>query len=270
MTSGLPPMLPAGCGAEISVEALRQGLDQGEIGVHYQPIVSIARCRPVMVEALARWHRGGAVIAPDAFIPLAERAGLDCLLSARVVGRAMAEIAPLWARLRLGVSINLPLAQLLRPDLATKLRRDIARHGLDPRRVALELTETTPVRDSARLHRVLLRLRGLGFRVLLDDVLPGDPRAHLFDLPFAGLKLDRSLVRLLPGSASMRETVRRLVRRAERRGQVVIAEGVSDRRIWSALRGLGVHYAQGFAVGHPLPSAALPGWWACWRSGRQP
>ncbi|MFL5332357.1 MAG: EAL domain-containing protein, partial [Geminicoccaceae bacterium] len=234
---------------EGSAAALRDGLACGEIGVHYQPVVRLADRRPVMVEALARWHRPGAPVSPDAFVPLAERHGLGRSLSVSVAGTAAAEIAQLWPRLRLGVSINLPLAQLLQPDLQVWLRRALGWSGLGPQQVALELTETTPVLDFAQLHRVLLRLRRAGYRVLLDDVVLDDGRARLHRLPFAGLKLDRSLVERLPTQAHSRQEVRRLVRQAESRRQAVIAEGVSDRRIWGALCDLGVHYAQGYAVG---------------------
>ena len=258
----LPGGLPPGDGP---AAALRDGLARGEIGVHYQPVVRLADRRPMMVEALARWTRLASPVSPDTFVPLAERHGLGRSLSVSVAGTAALDIAPLWARLRLGVSINLPLAQLLQPDLPSWLRRALGRRGLGPRQVALELTETTPVLDLAQLHRALLRLRRAGYRVLLDDVALGDGRTRLHRLPFSGLKLDRSLVEGLPFAAHGRQEVRRLVRAAEARGQAVIAEGVSDRRIWGALRGLGVHYAQGYAVGRPLPAAALPGWWAGWR-----
>ncbi|MFC7476965.1 EAL domain-containing protein [Dankookia sp. GCM10030260] len=248
--------------------ALREGLARGEIGVHYQPVVRLSDRRPVMVEALARWHRPNAPVSPETFVPLAESAGLGRPLSVSVAGTAATDIGRLWPRLRLGVSINLPLEQLLKPDLQSWLRQVLGHRGLGPRQVALELTETTPVLDVTQLHRTLLRLQQAGYRVLLDDVALGDGRTRLHRLPFSGLKLDRSLVERVPFEAHIRQEVRRLAKAAEARGQAVIAEGVSDRRIWGAIRDLGVHYAQGYAVGRPLPAGALPGWWAGWRGGR--
>jgi EAL domain-containing protein (putative c-di-GMP-specific phosphodiesterase class I) len=135
--------------------------------------------------------------------------------------------------------------------------------------MALELTETTPALDRPALRRALLRLRGAGHRVLLDDVALGDGREALHALPFSGLKLDRSLVEALPRQGHVRREVHCLVRRAEARGQVVIAEGVSGRRLWSAVQALGVGFAQGFGVGRPLPAAALPSWAASWRGYRR-
>ncbi|WP_160299855.1 EAL domain-containing protein [Belnapia sp. F-4-1] len=244
---------------------LAAGLSNGEVSVHYQPVVRFADRRPVMVEALARWHKPPTLISPDRFVPLAESSGLVRALSMLVATRAAAELAPLWQRLRLNVSVNLPLGQLLLPDLPAWLHRALRAGGLHPRQVALELTETTEVRDRSALRRALLRLREARHRVLLDDIVLDDERSWLFGLPFAALKLDRSLVEQLPGDAHVRREVRRMVRLAESSGKQVIAEGVSDQRIWQVVRGLGVHHAQGYLVSRPLPAEALARWHGQWR-----
>lgn len=270
-----PGTLPQGGAA-----ALRAGLSKGEVLVRYQPIVRITDRRPVLVEALARWQPapqgdptqpGGAAVSPGAFMPLAERSGLVRALSVLVASRAAAELAPLRRRFGGlgGVSVNLPLELLLQPDLPGWLREALRGTGLRPRHMALELTETTPVRDLPTLRRALLRLRTAGHPVLLDDVTLGDGREALLGLPFAGLKLDRGLVEALPRHAQARREVRRLVRLAEARGQCVIAEGVSGRRLWAAVRALGVPLAQGFGIGRPLPAAALASWAASWQGYRQ-
>jgi EAL domain-containing protein (putative c-di-GMP-specific phosphodiesterase class I) len=259
-----PGALPKGGAA-----ALRAGLSKGEVLVRYQPVVRIADRRPVLVEALARWQPRHNPISPSRFVPLAERAGLVRALSVLVASRAAAELAPLRQRLGLSVAVNLPLRLLLQPDLPGWLRQALRGTALGPGQMTLELTETTPVRDLSTLRRALLRLRGAGHRVLLDDVALGDGREALHGLPFSGLKLDRCLVESLPRQAQARREVRRLVRLAEARGQSVIAEGVSNRRLWSAVQGLGVHFAQGFGIGRPLPAAALESWSASWRGYQQ-
>lgn len=258
-----PSLLPAAA-AELAL-----GMCRGEIVLRYQPVVRLQDRRPVMVEALARWHRPFTNVPPETFFPLAERTGLARALSMVVALRAGAELGHLHARLGIGVSINLPLEQLLQHDLVQWLHEALRHTGLHPAQLALELTETTEVRDVSALHRAVRRLRGAGYRVLLDDIILDDERRRFFHLPFAGFKLDRSLVTALPDSARARRQVRDLVREAEGRGQLIIAEGVSDLRLWHAVRGLGIHHAQGFIVGRPLPAEALPAWWASWRS-RQP
>ncbi len=248
--------------------AFAAGLTNGEIAVHYQPVVRLADRRPVMVEALARWHRPPVPIPPERFVPLAESCGLVRALSILVTTRASRELAPLWQTLRLGVSVNLPLALLLQPDLVCWLQRALRAGGLRPAQVALELTETTPVHDRSVLRRALLRLRDAGHRVLLDDIILHDDRDWLLGLPFGAFKLDRSLVERLPDDAHARHEVRRLVRLAAAGGKQVIAEGVSHRRLWDSVRGLGVNHAQGFLVGRPLPAAGLPGWCSGWRGAK--
>lgn len=246
---------------------LRASLARGEITVLYQPVVSVADRQPVMVEALARWHLSSAILLPEQFIPQIERAGLARSLSMLVTRRVAAELAPLRPGLRLRVSINLPLGILLQPDLPRWLDRAIAACPLRAHDVSLELTETTAVTDRSGLDRALRRLRGAGFGVLLDDLGLDDPRLALLALPFAGCKLDRKLVEALPTSSRARGMVRSLLPQAAARGQVVIAEGVSDARLWSAVRGLGVPQAQGFGVGRPLPASGLAAWSRRWRAG---
>jgi EAL domain-containing protein (putative c-di-GMP-specific phosphodiesterase class I) len=164
------------------------------------------------------------------------------------------------------VSVNLPLDLLLAPDLPGVLRGALGGSALPPGALVLELTETHRIEDRAALARALTRLRQAGHRVLLDDILADDPRGRLFDLPFAGLKLDRTLVAALPRDARQRHALRRVTRGAEARGQVVVAEGVSSAATMALLADLGVHWAQGFAIGRPLPAGALPGWSARWRA----
>jgi len=259
------PAHPVPLPPEGQAAALEAGLSNGEIAVHYQPVVRMRDRLPVMVEALARWHRPPTAIAPDSFVPLAERAGLMRQLSDTVARHAARDLGPLWQRLRLGVSLNLPLGLLLQPDLPGWLARSLHRSGLRARQLSIELTESSIVHDRSTLRRALVRLREAGHRVLLDDLVLRDDRDWLFGLPFAGFKLDRSLVESLPASASARRDVRRIVGLAEASGRLVVAEGVSDRRLWSIVQGLGVHHAQGFLVGRPLPAAALPAWSGGWR-----
>ena len=256
--------LPRSAAAELAA-----GLTRGEIVMCYQPVVRLRDRRPVMVEALARWHRRSVHIAPDAFVPLAERSGLARRLSIVVASRAGVELGRLHSRLGIGVSLNLPLLVLQQADLVSWLHRALRHTGLKPANILLELTETTQVRDVSALRRALLRLRAAGYRVLLDDLVLSDERERFFHLAFAGFKLDRSLVMSLPRDARARREVRRLVRAAHARGQLVIAEGISDMRLWAVCRGLGIDQAQGFIVSRPLPAEELTPWWSSWR-GRQP
>jgi len=278
--SGVPPV------AEALAEALRDavvlqpdapgadsedlalGMARGEITVRYQPVVRIADQCPVLVEGLARWHRRDeAPLGPDQFVPLAEQSGQVQDLTRAVAAAAFTELAAAPARIGASLSLNLPLAVLLEQDVLTWLSHLMAHTGFPPHALALELTETTPVRDRPALRRALWRLQRAGIPVLIDDMGLEEDRAALLELPFAGLKLDRHLVAAMPRQRRARAEVERLTRRAHARRMSVTAEGVSDARLWRAVAAAGVDNAQGYAVSRPLPAAALRAWSRAWRGG---
>lgn len=246
--------------------ALRDGMARGEISVRYQPIVRIRDRRPVFLEALARWHRDESSIPPSAFVPIAETFGLLDALSAEVTKCVARDLPTLPPALRLGVSVNLSLPLLLSSELLPAVERAVRRTGMHPSKLLFELTESEEVRDRSALYRTLVRLRAAGHRVLLDDLAQRDKRRSLLDLPFTGFKLDRRFVEAMADDPAARHEARALMRHARAHGQIVVAEGVSSARIWHTVRSLGIQYAQGFAVGRPLPPAVLPLWLPLWRA----
>jgi len=247
-------------------EALATGMSRGEITVRFQPIVSLVDRRLLLLEALARWERPDAALGAAAFVGMAERAGLAAQLAAVVASRALSELAALPSRRHVRLTFNMPLAVLLQPELPRWLSTAVRSAGLDRRDLLIELTESMAVTDTSHLRRALQRLRTAGFGVLLDDLALYDRRAHLLDLPFAGVKLDRSLVNSVPTSFRARAEVRQIVRRAHAGGMFVVAEGVADPQLWRAALATGCDMAQGFGVGRPLSAAALPAWQTAWRA----
>jgi EAL domain-containing protein (putative c-di-GMP-specific phosphodiesterase class I) len=99
----------------------------------------------------------------------------------------------------------------------------------------------------------MLHLKRLGIPVLLDDVTLGDHRWRLAGLPFAGIKLDRSLIEALPNTMRARHFLRRILTDSHAKGRYVIAEGVSNPLLRHTTRSLGVDFAQGYLLGHPEP-----------------
>lgn len=259
---------PVGPRRDIEAAALSRAVQQGEIEVRYQPMVRIADQKPVMVEALARWPARYPPVAPDEFLPLAARSGLMRALSEAVAAAAARELGPLQQRLPVGLTVNLPLDVLQRPDLLRWLRRVIAPTALRPEQVAIELTEDAVVHDRDAFGRLVRRMRNAGHGIFLDDIKLDDPRAALYDREILGLKLDRSFILALPGSARARQALRRLVRDATPRGQILVAEGISQPTEMRMLAEIGVDWAQGFMISRPLPAAALLGWSGLWRAGR--
>lgn len=263
-----PGILP-GPPPKVDAPALADALLRGEITVRFQPIVRLSDRRPVMVEALARWERPALALGAGAFVSLAEAGGLAIPLALAVADRALGELAAVRSG-DLRLSVNVPLAALLHPHLPLRLAEVVAARGFQPADLLLELTENTIVRDTALLRRALQRLARAGFRVLLDDLGMDDRRGLLLQLPFAGVKLDRSLVAALPVSRRARAQVEKLSRAAWREGSAVVAEGVSDPLLWRMAAASGCDLAQGFGVGRPIPAEALPAWMAAWSGAALP
>lgn len=240
---------------------MQAGLSGDSLLLRYQPIVDTRTRELVMVEALARWRSEPVSLTPVNFVPAMEQMGLSRLLAAAVTRIAARDLSRLPGRLPIPVSVNLPVPEMEKRDVVGWLGQQLRRSRLPRRRLMVELTETAPVMDRTRLDRSLRRLNAAGHGVMLDDFLLDDPRQNLLGLPFAGIKLDRSLVQSLPHSARARQQVRKLARQ----GLCLTAEGVSSPALFRLLKNLGVQRAQGFLVGRPLPIEALPAWNDRWR-----
>jgi EAL domain-containing protein (putative c-di-GMP-specific phosphodiesterase class I) len=240
---------------------MADGLQDGGLLLRYQPIVCVRDRRLVMVEALARWRGDPVALGPGSFVPALERAGMARLLAGAVARIAARDMMRYGARMRLAVSVNLPLEELEKRDTLSWIADQLRPWRLPRHRLAIELTETSPVRDFSRLSRAVRRLRQNGHQVLIDDFEVDDQRRRLLRLPFSGVKLDKAFVESLATSARARQQVRCLARK----GLSMTAEGVSSAAIWRSLRHLGVERAQGFWLARPLPIAALPAWAERWR-----
>lgn len=175
--------------------ALRQangGVPQG-FRLKYQPIVALPEGIPVAVEALARWTTpSGTQIPPQTFVALAEANGMGAQLDAIVLDQACAEIQA--SGLDLDVHVNIGAARLGSAEFERVIGRTLARHGLPPHRVVLEITETVPIVDLADGAAAIRRLNDLGIRVALDDFGAGyNSLTYLHELPVQIVKLDRGL-----------------------------------------------------------------------------
>ena len=244
---------------------LAAGLARGEITVRFQPVVRLADRRPVLVEALARWERPQSAHPPADFVGVAEEGGLAMPLTLAVVARALHDLrTALGARHKLRLAFNVPLAALLHQELPLRLAPIVAAAGFQPEDLLLELTESAVVRDTALLHRALSRLARYGFHVVLDDLGMDDQRSELLELPFAGVKLDRSLIAALPRTRRARMQVERIAHAARQHGRAVIAEGISDAQLWRCAAATGCDLAQGFGVSRPIPPSALRAWMGSW------
>jgi diguanylate cyclase (GGDEF)-like protein/PAS domain S-box-containing protein len=241
---------------------LRVALDNDELAVHYQPIVSHSRNGIVGLEALVRWPHPDGPIFPDEFIPIAEESGLILPLGIWVLNKACAEAAH-WkatvpAAADLHISVNLSGRQLGDPDVVGNISAALTRSGLEPDALWLEITESTLMDDAAGAARTLNAIRQLGVHLVIDDFGTGySSLAYLKRFPVDTLKIDRSFVDGLGRDAESEAIVRAVVGLTESLHLSVIAEGVETMEQLELLHELGCETYQGYLLAKPMPSSEV-------------
>ena len=247
------------CSAEtlLTESALRRALHAGELRLHYQPRIELATGRIVAAEALLRWHRPGhGLLAPEAFLPLAERSDLVCQLGEwvlREIARLRRRLGTMMGRDGLVLAANLAPVHLGKPGLCERVEAalGVARRGW----LELEITERVSLGPLEQVRAVLDRLRRAGVRVALDDFGTGfSSLAHLRELPVDTVKIDCRFIAGVDSDPRDRSLVAAVVRLAHDLGLRVVAEGVERATQLQALEALGCDEAQGFLFHPPLPA----------------
>jgi diguanylate cyclase (GGDEF)-like protein/PAS domain S-box-containing protein len=237
---------------------LRHALDRDELQLRYQPVVALGSGEIVGLEALVRWdHPERGLLDPGEFVSIAEDSGLI-----EPIGRWVQETACRqalgWHELRpdqrpLDVAVNLSARQVAHRDLAGSVREILARTGLDPVNLRLEVTESVLVEESARATATLEALSEIGVRLVLDDFGTGySSLAYLNRFPFDALKIDRSFVEGLGLEQERTAIVEAVIGMARALSLDAIAEGVENEAQLSELRRLGCDFAQGHLFSRPL------------------
>jgi diguanylate cyclase (GGDEF)-like protein/PAS domain S-box-containing protein len=238
-----------------AVSALREAIAHGDLRLHYQPIFDVRTMQVVQAEALCRWPTAPIGLGtPDAFIPLAEHAGLIGSLTQWVIRNAVEQ----WAHWRdiapSSLSINISMEDLSDPDLADRFERIFAETRVEPSRICLELTESALLLDVERSVRTLERLVALGVSFSIDDFGTGyTSLAYLKRFPVHELKIDRSFVTNVERDQHDRTIVRSIIDLAHGLGLGVVAEGVESVGALDLLREWGCDRAQGHILAMPMP-----------------
>ncbi|MEV0899695.1 bifunctional diguanylate cyclase/phosphodiesterase [Actinoplanes sp. NPDC049802] len=241
--------------------ALRRGLELGEFNLLYQPIVELPSGSVIGVEALIRWQpTGQPVISPAEFIPVAEHSGLIIDLGVWIIDTACADAAA-WQRSHgtagPRVNINVSARQLLDPDLPGMVADALHRHGLAPDRITIEITETAVFAGGAALETVR-ELRDLGVGLALDDFGTGHSSLTLLrTCPVTTLKVDKSFIDDLNGTAEQEAIASSLSTIASTLGLRAVAEGVETQDQADRLHALGYRYAQGYHFARPIPAGDI-------------
>ena len=174
---------------------LRWALDNEELRLFYQPIVSLEENKTIGYEALIRWIRPEhGMVSPLDFIPVAEETGMIVKIGDWVLQRACADIAALRAPMR--VAVNCSPIQFELSDVAASVQSALSRSGLQPDRLEIEITESALMKNNQRVLDQLRRLRAIGVRVSMDDFGTGfSSLSYLERFPITTIKIDRSFVR---------------------------------------------------------------------------
>ena len=239
---------------------LRRAMERHEFVVYYQSIVSLEKGRIESVEALVRWnHRHRGLLAPDAFIAVAEETGLIDELGQFVLQTAIAQVAQWRSTVpgmeNLRVSVNLSPRQLAHPAVVECINRCLNEFDLEPHALQLEITEAAMIHALPNLTDMLADLVGRGVQIHLDDFGTGySSLSILHSLPFSTVKLDRSFISHLSDSLENRVTVKAVVMLAQNEGIHVVAEGIESHEQLEQLREFGCEYGQGFYFSRPLPT----------------
>ena len=239
---------------------LRHAMDRGEIGVLFQPQVSIASDVITGVEALARWqHPELGEIGAETLFAAAEHAGLAGTLSDHVQALALNMAARWPAHLsKLRLSINVTASDVGRAGFADSLLGRIDSSGFPRGRLTIELTESGIMQDLGEAARLFAELRTAGCRVAIDDFGTGySSLAYLKALPLDYLKIDKKLSQDITGTARDRVVVRGVIDMARSLGLAVVAEGVETKEQLDLLAKEGCNYYQGFLRSGPIDAEAL-------------
>jgi EAL domain-containing protein (putative c-di-GMP-specific phosphodiesterase class I) len=243
------------------VGELRGAIERGEIVVHYQPQIEIRTGRVFGVEALVRWqHPLHGLLGADTFIPAAEQTGVIGPLTKYVLDSALRQCA-CWRRegLDLAVAVNLSARNLLDPGIVDDVRSALHRHGVEPRSLELEITESTAMVNPRRSMEVLAALTKLGVHLSIDDYGTGHSSlAYLQKLPVSRLKIDNSFVTEMIDNQASGAIVASTIKLARVLRFDVVAEGVEDDATLLRLRDMKCFGGQGFALGPPVVATLLP------------
>ena len=242
---------------------LRDAIPRGELVLHFQPKVTVARGEVDGVEALVRWqHPERGLLPPGAFLHFAEQSDLMRPLTMDVLDKALDQVAQWRADgIDLHVAVNLSAQTLLDRTLPDEVARLLAKHRVAACALQLELTESTLMRDPARSAEVLEELAATGVRIAIDDFGTGwSSLMWLKKLPVTSIKIDRSFVGDMLTSSSDAAIVRSTVSLGRSLGLDVVAEGVETPETLEQLADCGCDVVQGYLISRPEPAEVLTPW----------
>lgn len=245
-----------------SEHALLQAVELDQFVLFYQPRAEAATGEICGMEALVRWmHPQRGLVPPLEFIPLAESTGLIVKLGELVIEKACAQLAQ-WKAQQLPlvpVSINVSALQLNQGDVANKLMVCLAHHGVDPKLVEIEITESSIMGRHPEIDAQLSMFRELGIKLVIDDFGTGySSLSQLHRLEMDVLKVDQTFISELGQSKRGEVFVKSIILMAHALEMTVVAEGVETEKQLRVLQSLACDEVQGYFISRPVPADKIP------------
>jgi diguanylate cyclase (GGDEF)-like protein len=237
---------------------LHQTLKKQELYLAYQPIFSLKSNKIAGFESLLRWqHPERGLVMPGAFIAVAEETGLIIALDRYVLDMACAQLKIWQEEYDLSASfrlqVNLSAQQLSQPDFLDHLEKTLAKHQINSKNLALEITENALMQQHENILVLLHELKMRGIHVSIDDFGTGySSLSYLHHLKVENLKIDRSFINQMEKTKDNLGIVRAIINLTHELGMDVTAEGVETPQQLEQLQGLGCDFAQGYFLGKPM------------------
>ncbi|BBE51829.1 Cyclic di-GMP phosphodiesterase Gmr [Ferriphaselus amnicola] len=245
-------------------DEIKSALQRKEFVIYWQPKVNTLLDKVIGVEALIRWPRdeGRSLTMPDDFLPFIEHDDLIVSIGDYVIDQALSTLSR-W-RIEghnLSISINVAPRQLLAPDFSRKLTLAMESYVTPPDRLELEILETAALGDLERVTRIIEECKRLGVGFALDDFGTGYSSMTYFRrLPVSTVKIDQSFVRDMLVDKEDRAIVEGILGMTAAFGKQSVAEGAETPEHLTALREMGCHIVQGYALARPMPEADFLNW----------
>ncbi|WP_157496842.1 bifunctional diguanylate cyclase/phosphodiesterase [Hahella ganghwensis] len=243
-------------------QELRAAIEQHQFDIYYQPQIDLESARVIGLEALLRWkHPTRGILAPIEFIDVAEQCGLLPALGQWVIYNACLQCRAIQAMSQhpVKVAVNISPRQFYHPELLNTLATALSETRVDPTYISLEIAESVLLHNQQEAEERLEQLKSLGLQITVDSFGSGlSSVSTLARLPVDALKIDRALVRNVPGQDIDMAISETLVAIAHKMNIKVIIEGVETTDQEAFFRNNGVRLVQGHLYAHPMPSITLP------------
>jgi EAL domain-containing protein (putative c-di-GMP-specific phosphodiesterase class I)/CRP-like cAMP-binding protein len=252
----------------------KKALKNGEILMHYQPIVDLSKGTVIGFEALMRWqHPTQGFISPGLFIPIAEKSGLivdaskwavsEALTALRRIEKATGRVGELY------MSVNFSSHDFIEEDFVPNLLATIDKAQIEPRQLKLEITERLLIQQPDNAKATLEQCRAKGIGIAIDDFGTGySSLSYLYYFPIETLKIDQSFIRAMYKDERSLELVKSIIGLGLNMGMNIIAEGVESREEARVLNELACNAAQGYYFARPMSEEMVIGLLSGWQPHR--